>query len=323
MSKKERQIKYEGELNLNGLLIPCYVLDDGTRVLSGRAMQSSLKMVDDAVDGKQTAGTRLARFLSQKSLKPFIFKGKEGDHFEPIICYKGDAKVNGYEATILADICDGFLEARKHIALSARQQIIADQAEILIRAFARVGIIALVDEATGYQHERERDALQKILSAYIAPELLPWQQRFPDEFYQEIFRLRGWDYTVKGIGIKHRPGVIGKWTRDMVYAKLPEGVLRALYKNTPRTASGKLAKKLHQSLTVDIGNPHLEKLLVSIITLMNVSKDWREFLKLYNKKFGQQELEFPEAEIIQEPSQPKTDFDKQLKGLLSVPKPKD
>ena len=94
MSKKERQIKYEGELNLNGLLIPCYVLDDGTMVLSGRAMQSSLKMVDDAVDGKQTAGTRLARFLSQKSLKPFIFKGKEGNQFDPIICYKCDAKVN-------------------------------------------------------------------------------------------------------------------------------------------------------------------------------------------------------------------------------------
>lgn len=184
-------IKFEGTLDLNGLMIPCYVLQDGTRVLSGRAMQNALKMVDEVDDGKQTAGTRLTRYLTQKSLKEFIFKGKAEDHFDPIICYKGDTKINGYEATVLADICDGFLEARKKIHLSPRQSIIADQCEILIRGFARVGIIALVDEATGYQYDREKDELQKILSAYISKELLPWQKRFPDEFYKEIFRLNG------------------------------------------------------------------------------------------------------------------------------------
>lgn len=72
-------------------------------------------------------------------------------------------KINGYEATILLDICDGFLDARKNIKLSPRQEIIAHQAEILMRSFAKVGIIALVDEATGYQYKREKDELQKIL----------------------------------------------------------------------------------------------------------------------------------------------------------------
>ncbi|MDO4714018.1 MAG: P63C domain-containing protein [bacterium] len=96
----------------------------------------------------------------------------------------------------MADICDAFLEARKHIHLSPRQQIIADQCEILIRAFARVGIVALVDEATGYQYDREKDALQKILKEYISEELLPRQKRFPDVFYKELFRLNGWDFTV-------------------------------------------------------------------------------------------------------------------------------
>ena len=121
--KMEKIVKYEGELNLNGLIIPCYVVDDGTRVLSGRGMQIALKMVDDLDDKKQTAGTRLTRYLNQKTLKPFIYNKKEEDHFKAIICHKGDSRINGYEATILADICDAFLEARKNIKLSQRSNI--------------------------------------------------------------------------------------------------------------------------------------------------------------------------------------------------------
>lgn len=111
-------------------------------------MQDALKMVDASETGKQVAGQRLNRYLNQKSLEPFIHAKKEQGHFEPIECYRGDQKINGYEATVLADICDAFLEARKHIALSPRQSVIATQCEILIRSFAKIGIIALVDEAT-------------------------------------------------------------------------------------------------------------------------------------------------------------------------------
>jgi len=56
--------------------------------------------------------------------------------------------------------------------LSPRQKIIADQCEILVRSFAKVGIIALVDEATGYQYEREKAELQVILKTYISEEIL-------------------------------------------------------------------------------------------------------------------------------------------------------
>ena len=75
-------------------------------------MQNALKLQDES-DNK--SGTRLARYLNQKSLEPFIYKGKEIGHFDPIICYRGEQKINGFEATVLADICDGFLEARKNI----------------------------------------------------------------------------------------------------------------------------------------------------------------------------------------------------------------
>lgn len=187
--EKTNQIRCKGELHLGDFSIPCYVLEDGRRVLSGRGMQEALKMVDD---NKTASGHRILRYLNQKSLNPFIFKDKDPGHFEPLICYDGGAQINGYEAVVLIDICDGILEARKHIELSPRQAIIAEQCEILVRSFAKVGLIALIDEATGYQHEREQDELQKILKAYIADELLPWQKRFPDVFYQELFRLNGW-----------------------------------------------------------------------------------------------------------------------------------
>jgi hypothetical protein len=82
--EKINKIKYDGIIELNNTNIECYVLEDGTRVLSSREMQKVLSMVDDAEEGKQTAGTRLTRYLNQKSLKPFIYNGKEEDHFKPI-----------------------------------------------------------------------------------------------------------------------------------------------------------------------------------------------------------------------------------------------
>ena len=296
--ENNHNISHEGILNLGGISIPCYVLQDGTRVLSGRGLQEALKMVDETEDGKQTAGTRLNRYLNQKSLNPFIYKDKKLDHFNPIICYKGTQKINGYEATILADICEAFLEARKSIELSVRQRIIADQCEILIRGFARVGITALVDEATGYQYERERDALQSILKAYINEELLKWQKLFPDVFYYEIFRLNKWDYTVKGI--QKRPSVIGKWTNELIYKQLPKGVLEELKSKTPKSAEGNYTARFFQSLTPDIGHPALTAQIYKVIALMNISNNWNEFKSNFNRMVdrnnGQTEIDFESVE---------------------------
>lgn len=282
--EKTNQIRCKGELHLGDFSIPCYVLEDGRRVLSGRGMQLALNMVDE--DNRTSA--RLTRYLSQETLKPFIYKDKGIGHFEPLECFDGNSKINGYEASVLVDICDAFLEARKHIKLSPRQAIIAEQCEILVRSFAKVGLIALIDEATGYQHEREQDELQKILKAYIAEELLPWQKRFPDVFYQELFRLNGWDYTVRGI--KRRPGIIGKWTNKLIYEQLPPGVLDELKRKTPKSA------RLHQSLTADIGQPELAAQITQVVTIFRLSDNmgqmWSNFNKLQSRQAGQLELPF-------------------------------
>lgn len=285
-ANKENQIKCKGELHLGDFSIPCYVLEDGRRVLSGRKMQEALKMVDEA--GQKSSGHRLPVFISRKSLEPFVAKYLGVGTLDPIVCYDGGTKINGYRAEALADICEVFLEARKHIELTSRQQIIAEQCEILMRGFARVGIIALVDEATGYQHEREQDELQKLLKAYIAEELLPWQKRFPDVFYQELFRLNGWDYTVRGI--KRRPGIIGTWTNKLIYEQLPPGVLAELKRVTPKSA------RLHQSLTVDVGQPELTAQITQVVTIFrisdNMSQVWAHIKRLQSRKSGQLELPF-------------------------------
>jgi len=292
----KNKIIHEGEITLGQTIIPCYVLEDGTRVLSGRGLQEALKMVDTEEESKPSSGARLNRHLEQKSLEPYIYKGKDIGHYEPLACYRGEQKINGFEANILADICDAFLEARKHINLSSRQKIIADQCEILIRGFARVGIIALIDEATGYQYERERFELQKILNAYISDEILKWQLTFTDDFYKQVFRL--WNLPFIPKYIKNKPSFIGKLTTKYIYEGLPKGIISKIKENTGRTEKGNWKYKWHQSLTPEIGREHLKKQIIEVTTLMEVSQSREQFNSLfqqkYNKRPVQLELEFNE-----------------------------
>lgn len=183
---------------------------------------------------------------------------------------------------MLADICDAVLEARRHGVLQKQQLHIADKCEVLLRGFARVGIIALVDEVTGYQEIRNRNELHKILEAYIAKELLPWTKMFPDEFYQEMFRLRGWDFKPNSV---KKPVLVGKLTNSIVYSRLPSGVLVELRVKTPRYENGKLKHHFHRLLTPNIGHPHLERHLSATTALMRASKCWDSFLELMNRAF--------------------------------------
>ncbi|MNU15306.1 P63C domain protein [compost metagenome] len=317
----KRKIEHEGELNLGGMIIPCYVLDDGTRVLSGRGMQEALNMVDDTEDSKQKAGTRLNRYLEQKSLQPFIYKDKEPDHFEPIECYRGEQKINGYEATVLADICEAFLDARNNIKLSARQKIIADQCEILIRGFARVGIVALIDEATGYQYDRERFELQKILNTYIADEILKWQLTFTDDFYKEIYRLWGLPFIPKYI--KNKPSFIGKLTTKYIYEMLPKGVLDKIREKTGKTEKGNWRYQWHRNLTPEIGREHLKKQIIEVTTLMSVAQSKEQFDSLFQQKYNKQPIQLKlEFEEQPAPAKKLSDFNEKLKKGLDF-NPKD
>ena len=309
----DNQIKYEGTLNLGENKLPCYVLEDGTRVLSGRKMQEILKVVDGNI-----SGTKLPQFLSNSILKPFIFSNKDAAHFDPIICFKGKQRINGNEATVLTDICEAILRARRSgVKMTERQQIVANQCEILLSSFAKIGIIALIDEATGYQNEREHFELQKILSAYISEEILKWQLTFTDDFYREVYRLWGLPFIPKYI--KNKPSFIGKLTTKYIYDLLPDGVVDKIKEKTGKTDKGNWKYKWHQSLTPEIGREHLKKQIIEVTTLMSISKSKSEFNELFERKYNakpiQLELEFNE-DINEVKSKSNDDFDKGIDKII-------
>jgi hypothetical protein len=185
-------------------------------------------------------------------------------------------RASGYRAELLPQVCEIYLRARDAGVLVRRQQHIAKQAEILVRGLANVGIIALVDEATGYQEMRASDALARILEAFIAKELQPWLQTFPTDFYRELFRLRGLDFP--GDSVK-RPQYFGGITNDIVYARIAPGVLDELRRVVDRNEQGRPRHKYFQRLTTNVGYPKLREHLGSVVTIMKLSDNWREFLE--------------------------------------------
>ena len=143
------------------------------------------------------------------------------------------------------------MAAREAGVLQPQQLRIASQCEVLMRGFARVGIVALVDETTGYQRIRAERALAAILEKFVAKELQPWTKTFPLDFYLEIARLKGWpmSYSIK------RPSVVGHYTNDFVYARIAPGVLDELKRKTPRLPSGRLKNRYFQWFTQNSAIP--------------------------------------------------------------------
>jgi hypothetical protein len=173
-------------------------------------------------------------------------------------------------------LCDSVLIARRAGALQPNQLHIANQCEILLSSFSKVGIIALVDEATGYQHARARDELQVILEAYIVEEMRPWVSTFPTEFFRQVYRLMGWEFKE---GTAKRTPYVGKLINEWVYGRLPADVLPKLKELNP-SVEGRRKKKHFQFLTEDTGIPHLDRQLAVVTALMRASKDRRMFDKL-------------------------------------------
>ncbi len=278
-------------LTIRGIEIPCYVLEDETRVLVQTNLFAGVG-ISRAGPRKET-GTRIPRFMGSKSIKPFISKMLQHGLENPIV-FKRDgtgAISYGYRAEILVDICNSILEARAANALRPNQQKMAHACDVLIRSIAKVGIIALVDEATGYQEIRARRNLATILEKFLARELQPWTKTFPYEFYQEIFRLRAWPGPD---GVK-KPQVIGHYTNDMVYARLAPAVLRELKRRNPTLPTGRRRHTHHQWFTPDIGHPKLKEHLAAVIALMRASPNWMVFQRNLQRAFPRLNEQIPLA----------------------------
>ncbi len=285
-----KKAEYAGTLSLGDVELSCFVTADGERFISGRSMTSAI--------GMKGRGQGMQRISSNSTLKPFMNNALAMAIEQPVeITGKTPKPVHGFRAEILADLCDSILEARKAGALKTEQEVRYGQyAESLVRGFARVGIAALIDEATGYQRVREDQALQKILDKFLNEDARKWSKTFPDEFWQKLVKVKGYDsyYALK------RPAFVGHWVNDIVYSRLAPGIKAKLKEINPRISSGERRRRHHQHLSEDYGLPELKDHLKKVMVLMDASSNKKEFERLLNKslpKYGDSlELPFDEED---------------------------
>jgi hypothetical protein len=278
----------EGFLKISDPPIPCAVLDTKQRVLTQSGVMKALGRARQAKGRSYYDGdVNLPAFITAKNLKPYIPKDLYVTSSQIEFRRKAGGKAFGYSAELLPKICGVFIDADDAGKLTPAQKHIAAKARILLRGLAEIGIIALVDEATGYQDKRPRDELQKILAAYIAPTLLPWTERFPLEFFKEMFRVYGWDwpYTEADYPGPLGPRYAGKLIKKIIFENLPPGILDELDRLNPPNAKWQRKSRMSQLLTSEIGHPHVEKLVAVNTMLFKVSDNKEDFKRNYARAF--------------------------------------
>lgn len=286
-------------LIIGGIELQCYVLEDEKRVVTQRSLYKFLGITQGSGRGKYGelgGAARLVRFLDNLSSKSREINRLRVMLTSPIQFEFKRTIYYGYEGVSLQELVRAISKEYLRGKLSVANRSIGQRAEMLDDAFAKVGIIALIDEVTGYQYVRDREALNKILEKYISGALGKWAQRFPDEFYEQIFRLNGWNYDPESV---KRPGVIGTWTNDIIYDRLAPGVLKELKRKSPPNENGRKAH-YHRWLTNDIGHPALSQQIHTAMGFMRANTSWRKFVSMYNRAFPRMgdtiEINFPDQE---------------------------
>ena len=267
--------------------IDCYVTNNGIRLLS-------LRGTARALDINGNGGRALLRNLQSKWIQPYL-----SDQLKEWILWATNEKIKQidvpfgpaiipFKASLFVDICKAYIAANNDKALSESLMRTYYRLILLMTAFAKTGIDAMVDSITGYKEDKRKEELLKILKIYISEEFLEWTKIFPEEFYEQIFRLKKWGSFQKA-GQK-MPQVVGFYTNDIVYERLPDKVLVELKKKVKKSENGNNLVKLHQGLSKDYGVLHLERHLIAVIALMKASTCWEHFLEMLDKtykRFGQ------------------------------------
>lgn len=295
---------HQGELPIGEIILPCAVLENGARIITYSAV---FKAFGRTKRGAQVDGSRvhnMPAFLNAKNLQSFV--GKDLMGVLKLIEYtdKNGNESTGYDATILPLMCKMYLEARQANVLKAQQLPLAIASEIVLFSLSKVGIIALIDEATGYQEERDKTELRQFLERFLLEEKGKWVKTFPDDFFEAIFKMKGWNWSMALKGQK--PGVVGKYINNYVWARIAPGVLAELNRINPKDeVTGKRKAKNPQFIDIDFGHPKLKEHL-SILTAFAKAtgynwNNWERMVKRALPKFEKdgsvsQELPFDEID---------------------------
>lgn len=280
-----------GPMIIAGVEIDCAVLADETRLISDRGVSRAMGTKRGGSHWKrmkEDGALALPPYLSAKNLQAFIPNDLIYILTHPIRyrATKSGAIGNGLLATAFPKVLRVWQEAYDAGALKPVQYHIGQQAKRLLEGLDEVAIVALIDEATGYQEIRRHDELQQILGAYVLPEHRPYLKSVPKEFFDELFRVYGWDRRSDNRG----PRYAGKLLRQLIYEQLPDPVLPELDKTNPANENYQRKRKHFQHLTPEIGKNHLQSQLAGVMALLRASPSKKPdvFKALFRRAYGDQ-----------------------------------
>ena len=275
------EASHEGELPLGDTVLDVYNLEDGRRVFAKRGIARALGLKSKGgnafmktLSGKNL-GSRIPDELWAKINNPIVFK--------PLIL----DLAHGYEATVLIDICDVIIQAYNDGRLLPQQAFMAAQAEIIIRSCAKLGIVALIDEATGYSDNKRKDEYREMFREFIRDELKQWEQEFPEKFFDMIYRIYG--LKRKDPTKFQHPRFFGHFIRKYIYFPLAYSngaILEELDKKNPVVyANGRRKYAMTQFLTERIGLPALRQHLWQVVGIGSSVGDKDQFDRAFYTAF--------------------------------------
>jgi hypothetical protein len=271
------EAKWPGLLPVAGDEVPCYVLDDGRRVITRTGALNFL------TGGK--GGGNLESYLRIKVLEEFLPKDLDEQFFEINIPQVTNKNVQAMSAFAFIDICRAYSRAKDTGALSSESQTsIAIRASMLLAAFAKSGIESAIDECTGYQYERASDAVRTRLQLFLEDEMRPWEKTFPDELWIQFGRLTRWRGP-----IHERPKYWGKLVMELVYGYLDKDVAEWLKNHAPEPRHG---RNYHQWLSGQFGLRKLTEHIWMLIGLASACQDMKELRSRMAEKFGREGIQF-------------------------------
>jgi len=263
-----------------GIEVPCYVIEGERRVFVQRGMVDALGMSRGSAGG---GGDRLANFITGERIKQFVPKELSQVITSPIKFRAPNGSIAyGYDAEALHQVCLAILAARRDGRLQKQQEHIAQRCELLIAAWSLAGIVSAVDEATGYQYLRAKTAIEDIIDSWLVKELQPWKKQFPVDYYRRIHELNSWPFDPLSA---KRPGVVGRWTNDIIYDRLGPGLREQLHDYAGRDEKGRLRHHLYKYLTGSHGIPELKSHLDGVVALMRAAGSWAQFKEMLQRAY--------------------------------------
>jgi hypothetical protein len=287
---------HDGPLQLGDSMLVAAVLPNGKRLLSqGTVLQAiGRSRTPKAGTGGFSTVDGLPFFLQAETLKPFISEELMMSTTPILFRLRSGQKTVGYDAMLLPMICEVYLKLRDSYLEKAKPEDrkIPKQYEksvkacdSLMRGLARRGIIALVDEATGYRGDQIKEDVLRVIAEYMSPRLVTLTKRFHPEFFEEVYRLHGWEYKR---GNTQHPQYTGKFITKYIYEPLPPGVLEEMKERLPKNEKGNRRSQLWRTLSERTGIPHLDKQITEVQLLMRLSNNKSEFDQQFERIYGKQ-----------------------------------